>query len=91
MRIIEKKVFPKYFKIIKNNKKHFELRLADFNIKEGDVIILKEWSPKTKKYTGRKLKFNTGLIFKIPPKDMKKFHSERDIKKYGFYVIELKK
>jgi hypothetical protein len=88
--IIEKKAWPEYFKKIKNKKKHFEVRLADFKIKKGDELVLKEWNPKTKKYTGRELKFKTGLILKIP-KDMKRFNSESDIKKYGFYVIELEK
>ena len=90
MRIIEKKIWPKYFKKIKNKKKHFEIRLADFKIKKGDILILKQWNPKTKKYTGRKLKFKAGLIFKIP-KDIKRFYSKNKIEKYGFYVIELKK
>jgi ASC-1-like (ASCH) protein len=90
MSIIEKKTWPEYFNNIKENKKHFEVRLADFRIKKGDTMILREWHPKRKKYTGMKLKFKAGFIFKIP-KDVKKFHSEADIKKFGFYVIELKK
>jgi len=90
MTIIEKKTWPKYFKKIKNNKKHFEVRLADFKIKKGDTLILKEWNPKTKKHTGRKLKFKAGLIIKIP-KDMKKFYPKNSMKKYGFYIIELEK
>lgn len=88
--IIEKKIWPDFFQKIKNNKKHFEVRLADFKIKKGDTLVLKEWHPKTKKYTGRKLKFNAGFVFKIP-KDMKKFYSSTNIKKYGFYIIELEK
>jgi ASC-1-like (ASCH) protein len=87
---IEKKSWPEYFKKIKENKKHIDVRLADFKIKKGDIIILNEWNPKTKKHTGRKLKLKAGLIFKIP-KDMKKFYSEKEIKKYGFYIIELEK
>jgi hypothetical protein len=88
--IIEKKIWPDRFEKIKNIKKHFEIRLADFKIKKRDILILNEWNHKTKRYTGRKLKFKTGLIFKIP-KDSKKFYSEADMKKYGFYIIELKK
>ena len=87
---IEKKAWPDLFQKVKNNKKHFDVRLADFKIKEGDIFILREWNPKTKKYTGRKLKLKAGFIFKIP-KDVKRFYSEKDVKKYGFYVIELKK
>ncbi len=88
--IIEKKTWPDLFQKVKNNKKHFDVRLADFKIKKGDILVLRKWNPKTKKYTGKKLKFKTGFVFKIP-KDMKKFYSNTNIKKYGFYIIELEK
>ena len=50
---IEKKVWPEYFQKILEGKKTHELRLADFECQEGDILILKEWSPQQKKYTGR--------------------------------------
>ncbi len=56
MAIIEKKIWPKYFELVKSDKKKFELRLADFKIKREDILVLKGWNPKTKKYTGRKIK-----------------------------------
>ena len=31
-------------------KKKFELRLGDFEVEEGDVLVLEEWDPKTKEY-----------------------------------------
>jgi len=91
--IIKKKILPKYFKLFQNNKKHFELRLADFKIKRGDTLILREWNPKKKEYTGKELKFKTGLVVKIPFKDLYKFklYSINAIKKHGIYVIELTK
>ena len=45
---IEKKVWPKYFQSILDGKKTYELRLADFDINEGDTLILKEWNPEQK-------------------------------------------
>lgn len=50
---IEKKIWPEYFQRILNGDKKFELRLADFECNLGDILILKEWNPKTQKYTGR--------------------------------------
>ena len=50
---IEKKVLPEYFQKILEGKKTFELRLADWDCNEGDTLLLKEWDPKTKDYTGR--------------------------------------
>lgn len=90
MKNVEKKIWPQLFREIRRNKNYFEVRLADFRIKEGDALILREWNPKTKKYTGKKLKFRAGSILKLP-EDMEKFYSKEDIKKYGFFIIELKK
>ena len=36
-------------------KKNYEFRLDDFEINEGDKLVLKEWDPKIKHYTGRKI------------------------------------
>lgn len=85
--LIEKKIWPKRFKEIK--KKIPEIRLADFKIKKGDTLVLKEWNPKNKTYTGRKINFKVGSVIKIP-KDIKQFYSNKDIKRYGIYVIELR-
>lgn len=52
---IEKKTWPEFFEEILNGKKKFELRLADFDIKSGDILVLREWDPETKDYTGRKI------------------------------------
>ncbi len=85
MAIIKKKVSPKYFELIKSNKKKFELRMADFRIKEGDTLILEEQDPKTKKYTGRKIKRTAKYIFKFKLND---FGQKKEIKKNGLYVIQ---
>jgi len=83
---IRKKVWPEYFQQIKNGTKKFELRLADFDVKEGDVLVLEEYEPETNTYTGRKIKKKVGNIIKVNPTRM---HRLEEIKKYGFYVIEL--
>jgi hypothetical protein len=88
MRKIEKKIWPKYFKEILKGGKTFELRLADFKIKKGDVVVLKEWDPKKKKYTGRKVKKKVGYILKFRV-DKLPFYSKDDIKKYGLQIISL--
>jgi ribosomal protein S17 len=52
---IEKKVWPEYFQKIIDGVKTYELRLADFDCSPGDILVLKEWSPETKEFTGRVL------------------------------------
>jgi ASC-1-like (ASCH) protein len=39
-----KKVLPEYFEDLASGKKKFELRLADWECKVGDVLILREYS-----------------------------------------------
>jgi len=85
MRIIEKKIWPKYFELVKSGKKKFEFRLADFRIKEGDFLLLKEWDPLTKKYTGREIKKKVNYILKFKLND---FKQEREMKEKGLYVIQ---
>jgi len=66
---IEKKIWPDYFDKIKSGDKTFELRLADFKCKLGDVLILREWNPKTKEYSGRILEKEVTYVLKT--KDVK--------------------
>ncbi len=84
---IEKKVWPEYFQAIIDGKKTYELRLADFECKEGDILVLKEWNPKTKEYTGRKIEKIVTYIAKT--KELT-FWSKEEIDKYGYQIIAFK-
>lgn len=84
---IEKKVWPEYFQKISDGSKTFELRLADFECKPGDVLVLKEWNPDTKEYTGRVLKKEVTSVLKTKKIS---FWSKEDIDKYGFQVISFR-
>jgi len=84
---IEKKVWPEYFQKILNGDKNFELRLADFDCNIGDTLSLKEWDPKTKKYSGRTI--DKIITYVLKTKDMK-FWPKEDIEKYGFQIISFK-
>ncbi len=83
---VRKKCWPEFFELILSGKKNSEIRLADFGLKAGDTLILEEWDPKAKRYTGRKLQKKVKAVNKA---DMAKMHSLEDIKKYGFYLIEM--
>ncbi|OGZ41411.1 MAG: hypothetical protein A3C80_02790 [Candidatus Ryanbacteria bacterium RIFCSPHIGHO2_02_FULL_45_43] len=85
MATIEKKIWPKYFRAVKEDKKKFEMRLADFKVKSGDTIILKEWNPKTKAYMGRELRKKVNAVFIFHLND---FHQKKEIEKKGFYIIQ---
>ena len=87
MAIIKKKIWPEYFELVDSDKKRFELRLADFDIKEGDTLILEEWNPETKQYTGRKIQKLVDCVLKFRLND---FGQEEEIKEKGLFVIQFK-
>lgn len=84
---IEKKTWPEIFEAVRDGRKTFDLRLADWECKDGDILVLREWDPKTKKYTGRILEKKVNFVLKT--KDIK-FFPEEEIEKYGFQVIGFK-
>ncbi|RLC27812.1 MAG: hypothetical protein DRH37_10300 [Deltaproteobacteria bacterium] len=81
---IEKKVWPEYFQKILDGKKTYELRLADWQCSEGDILVLREWDPEIKQYTGRVVEKTVTYVGKT--KDQK-FWPREDVEKYGFQII----
>lgn len=86
MATIKKKIWPEYFELVSSGKKKFELRLADFDIQEGDTLLLEEWDPKTKEYTGRTIEKKVSFLLKFKLDD---FGQEQEIKDKGLLVIQL--
>lgn len=84
---IEKKVLPEYFENILKGEKTFEFRLADWECKSGDILILREWNAEKKEYTGREVKKEAGYVLKT--KEVQLF-PEEDVEKYGYQIISLK-
>jgi ASC-1-like (ASCH) protein len=87
MEIIKKKIWPEYFELVSAGKKNFELRLADFDVSEGDTLVLEEWDPKTKQYTGRKIEKVVGYVLKFKLDD---FGQKQEIEEKGMQIIQLK-
>lgn len=84
MKKIEKKTWPKYFQAILDGTKTFDLRLADFDCSVGDMLVLREWDPQTKEYTGRQVE----RIVKYVAKSKNfNYGSKEDIDNYGFQVM----
>lgn len=84
VKTIEKKIWSEYFELILSGKKKYELRLADWEINEGDTLVLKEWDPKTKDYIGRELTKKVSMIHKVDVKNL--FWPKEEIEKYGFQI-----
>jgi len=86
MAIIKKKIWPEYFESVSSGKKRFELRLADFDIAEGDTLLLEEWDSRTKEYTGRTIEKKVSFLLKFK---LDNFGQEQEIKEKGLLVIQL--
>ncbi len=84
--IIKKKISKEFFDDVASRKKYFEVRLADWECKPGDTLILEEWDPETKSYTGRRIERKAKYVVKT--KELKFFKKE-EIDKFGFQVIGL--
>lgn len=85
--IIKKKILPEYFELMRSGKKKYELRLNDIEIREGDMLVLEEWNPEKKEYTGRTLEKRATSVEKFKLDEM--FWSEDEIKKRGILIISL--
>jgi Domain of unknown function (DUF3850) len=83
---IEKKILPAYFEKIITGEKTYELRLADWECNQGDILILIEIDPQTKEPTGRKLTRKIGYVGKTKGLD---FWTKEDIDTYGYQIISL--
>jgi hypothetical protein len=86
MAIIKKKTWPEAFELVNSGEKKFDLRVADFDIKEGDTLILEEYNPETKEYTGRSIEKKAGKVFKF---DLDQYGQKKDLEEKGFYVIQI--
>lgn len=85
---IEKKTIPDLFEKVLSGEKTFDARLNRFVCKPGDILVLREWDPKKKQYTGRVLEKKVTFVLKT--KHLEKFWSKEEIAKYGFQIIAFK-
>lgn len=87
MAVIKKKIWSEFFEKVASGEKKWELRLADFEISPGDTLILEEWNPKTKQYTGRSMQKKVGYVHRFKLDEL--FWSEAEVKRHGLQIISL--
>lgn len=85
MQKIFKKVWRKYFDQIISGQKKFELRLADFAVNNGDILVLQEWDRDKSEYTGRQIEVVVTYVLKTRSLS---FWSPAEIEKHGFQIIQ---
>jgi ribosomal protein S17 len=84
---IRKKTWKDGFEKILSGEKTFDARLANFTCKPGDILILEEYDPKLKKYTGRKIEKKVTFVLNTKTQ---KYWSQSDIKNIGLQLISFK-
>jgi ASC-1-like (ASCH) protein len=84
---VEKKIWPEYFEKVKKGIKTFEVRLADWECNEGDILVLREWNPETKKYTGREIEKKVVCVVKTKNCN---FWTDEEVEEYGYQIIGIK-
>ncbi|MCX6705858.1 MAG: DUF3850 domain-containing protein [Candidatus Woesebacteria bacterium] len=84
---IRKKTWKEGFESILSGEKTFDARLADFKCKKGDVLVLEEYDPIKKKYTGRRMEKKITFVLNT---NKQKYWSKSDINKYGLQIIGFK-
>ncbi len=88
MAIITKKILPEWFDAIASGQKKYELRLADFDIQEGDTLRLEEWvgEGEGRKATGRVIEKKISYVRNFDVDTWMK--QQPEIKEKGMYVLQ---
>lgn len=86
---VEKKLWSEYFDQVASGKKKYELRLTDFEINEGDTLVLREWNKDKKEYTGREIEKRVTRVNKFKLEDLYSFWSKKDIEEKGIQIISM--
>lgn len=89
MAIIKKKAWPEFFEKFCSGERKFELRLADFKVESGDILVMEEFDPEIRQYTG-KASFRCKRVEHSAQNPLQ-FYKIEDVKKHGFWIIQLEK
>jgi ribosomal protein S17 len=84
---IRKKTWKEGFEKILSGEKTFDARLANFKCKPGDILVLEEYDPKIKKYTGRKIEKEITFVLNTKKQ---KYWTQSDIAKEGLQIMGFK-
>ncbi len=87
MATIEKKAWPELFEAVRTRRKQYDFRLGDVRAKVGDTLVLREWDPKSKTYTGRRLRRRVTYVSRTKGQ---KFWPRKLVEKYGFILLSLR-
>jgi len=79
-----KKTWPEYFEAVLSGKKKFDMRVNDFKISKGDILVLQEFDPNKKEYSGREIRKEAIRVDKF---NLNSFSQKEEIEKKGLQII----
>lgn len=56
------KIWPEYFEAVKSGRKRFEVRKNDRDFRTDETVVLREYNPEKKVYTGREVTKKIGYL-----------------------------
>jgi len=59
------KTWPVYFETVVDGRKTFEIRKNDRDFHVGDTLVLQEWDPEKKSYTGRRVEVEVTYLTSV--------------------------
>ncbi len=89
MRRIEKKLWPDGFEAVAAGRKTYELRLNDFEVEEGDILVLQEWDQESGNFTGRVVEKRVGHVGRWKAGDLTVYWPREVIEEKGLQAISL--
>lgn len=87
MKTVTKKIKSEFFEAILSGKKNYELRLNDFDIQEGDTLILVEHDEQ-RNLTGRQIEKIVSYVGEFKMDEL--YWSKEEIQEKGLQIISLK-
>lgn len=87
MKTVTKKIKSEFFEAILSGRKNYELRLNDFDIEEGDTLILLEHDEQ-RNLTGRQIEKIVSYVGKFKMDEL--YWPEDEIQEKGLQIISLK-
>lgn len=90
MTVFELKTWPEFFNAIMDERKKFEIRLADRPFEVGDGLLLKEYEMGQQRYTGREILVRVTYIMHMQGKPLG-FNAERgEYAVMSFDIVEIR-
>ena len=89
MAVIKKKILKVYFDQVASGKKKYELRLGDFEVQEGDILVLEEWDKESESYTGRTIEKKVTHVGTFKLEDIYAFWKKERIEEHGLQIISI--